>query len=134
MAIVMISDAQRTPSPSTTTPIQKLRGRRSRQSAVAGSPTSRRPAGHRLSSLVDVGNPKKRSMHSRQDAPARPVEVELRWPSPNIGAAPVATGSRGMIDREDFGITFNAPMEGGGYLIGNTVKIEIELEAVRQTS
>ena len=28
-------------------------------------------------------------------------------------------------------MTFNAPMESGGYLIGNIVKIEIELEAVR---
>ena len=49
-----------------------------------------------------------------------------------LGPAAVAL-TRTQIDREDLGITFT-PMEGGGYLIGKTVKIEIELEAVRQTS
>jgi polyisoprenoid-binding protein YceI len=34
------------------------------------------------------------------------------------------------IDRRDFGLTFNAPLESGGVLVGNDVKIEIDLEAV----
>ena len=50
------------------------------------------------------------------------------------GQQRIALTSTTQIDREDLGITFNAPMEGGGYLIGKPVKIEIELEAVRQTS
>jgi polyisoprenoid-binding protein YceI len=36
------------------------------------------------------------------------------------------------IDREDFGITWNAAIEGGGVLVGKKVKIEIEGEAVLQ--
>ena len=50
------------------------------------------------------------------------------------GQQRIALTSTTQIDREDLGITLNAPMESGGYLIGNTVKIEIELEAVRPTS
>ena len=34
------------------------------------------------------------------------------------------------IDRRDFGIEFNAPLEGGGVLVGNKVEISIEIEAV----
>jgi polyisoprenoid-binding protein YceI len=33
------------------------------------------------------------------------------------------------IDRRDFGLTFNAPLESGGVLVSNDVKIEIDLEA-----
>jgi hypothetical protein len=50
-----------------------------------------------------------------------------------LGPAADRPDATTQIDREDLGVTF-APMEGGGYLIGKTVKIEIELEAVRQTS
>lgn len=34
------------------------------------------------------------------------------------------------IDRRDFGLSFNAPLESGGVLVGNDVKVEIDLEAV----
>ena len=34
------------------------------------------------------------------------------------------------INRHDFGITFNAPMEGGGVVIGERIQIFIEIEAV----
>jgi len=33
-------------------------------------------------------------------------------------------------DREDFGITFNQPLAGGGVLVGKIVKIELEISAV----
>jgi len=36
------------------------------------------------------------------------------------------------IDREEFGITWNQALETGGVLVGRKVKIEIELEAIRQ--
>jgi polyisoprenoid-binding protein YceI len=36
------------------------------------------------------------------------------------------------IDREDFGVTWNQVLETGGALVGKKVKIEIELEAIRQ--
>lgn len=33
------------------------------------------------------------------------------------------------IDRESFGLTWNAPLEAGGWLVGKTVDIEIEVQA-----
>jgi polyisoprenoid-binding protein YceI len=33
------------------------------------------------------------------------------------------------IDREEFGLAFNAPLAGGGVLIGKQVKIELEIQA-----
>ena len=38
------------------------------------------------------------------------------------------------IDREAFGLTYNMALETGGVMIGKTVKIEIEGEAIRQDS
>jgi polyisoprenoid-binding protein YceI len=36
------------------------------------------------------------------------------------------------VDRRDFGIEFNAPLEGGGVLVGNKVEITLEIEAILQ--
>ena len=36
------------------------------------------------------------------------------------------------VNREDFGLTWNAALETGGLLVGKTVKIHLEVEAVRQ--
>ena len=36
------------------------------------------------------------------------------------------------IDREDWGLTYNMALESGGVMIGKSVKIEIEGEAIRQ--
>jgi polyisoprenoid-binding protein YceI len=36
------------------------------------------------------------------------------------------------IQREDYGMTWNVAVEGGGVLVGKAVKIEIEGEAVRR--
>lgn len=35
------------------------------------------------------------------------------------------------IDREDFGLTYNAALEAGGVVVGKSVKLELEIEAVR---
>ena len=35
------------------------------------------------------------------------------------------------LDREDFGLTWNQALETGGLLVGKTVRIEIEIQAVR---
>lgn len=40
----------------------------------------------------------------------------------------------GEIDRRDFGIEFNAPLDGGGVLVGNKIAITLEIEAVLQDS
>ncbi|MBI4336552.1 MAG: YceI family protein [Chloroflexi bacterium] len=38
------------------------------------------------------------------------------------------------INRKDFGLTWNLALEAGGLLVGDTVKISIELELVKQTA
>ncbi len=38
--------------------------------------------------------------------------------------------ARSYLNREDFGLTWNAPLEGGGSVLGSTVRIEIEAELI----
>ncbi len=37
--------------------------------------------------------------------------------------------AKGVVNRADFGLTYNAALELGGVLIGEKVKLEIEVEA-----
>lgn len=37
------------------------------------------------------------------------------------------------INREDFGLTWNVALETGGVMVGKTAKVEIEIEAVKQS-
>ena len=37
-----------------------------------------------------------------------------------------------VVNREDFGLTWNAALETGGFLVGKTVAIELDVELVRQ--
>ena len=39
----------------------------------------------------------------------------------------IATGS---LNRSDFGMTFNVPLEGGGVMVGDRIEITIEAEAL----
>lgn len=48
------------------------------------------------------------------------------------GNARAAFSATVEINREDFGITWNQVLEGGGVLVGRKVKIELEVEAVRK--
>jgi polyisoprenoid-binding protein YceI len=45
------------------------------------------------------------------------------------GNAKAVFSARGEIDREDFGLTWNVPLETGGFLVSKTVHIEIEAQA-----
>lgn len=45
-----------------------------------------------------------------------------------------AFSARGEIDREEFGITWNQPLEAGGFVVGKTVHVELDVEAIRQQS
>ena len=36
------------------------------------------------------------------------------------------------VDRKDFNLNWNAPLEAGGFLVGDDVKIQLDVEAVRQ--
>ncbi|MFO0758798.1 MAG: YceI family protein [Byssovorax sp.] len=62
----------------------------------------------------------------------KPVTFEVEFPG--IGKNPwgkmvAGLEARATIDRKDFGMAFNAPLETGGILVGEKVKIEIAVEA-----
>ncbi|MEO8323560.1 MAG: YceI family protein, partial [Actinomycetota bacterium] len=38
----------------------------------------------------------------------------------------------GKVDRGDFGLTWNKALETGGVLVGKTVKLSVEVAAVKQ--
>lgn len=48
------------------------------------------------------------------------------------GFARAAYSGSAELDREDFGLTWNATMETGGLLVGKTVKLSLEVETVKQ--
>lgn len=48
------------------------------------------------------------------------------------GGARVVFSAEADIDREDFGLTWNAALETGGVLVSKAIKIEIEAELVRE--
>jgi polyisoprenoid-binding protein YceI len=54
-------------------------------------------------------------------------EAKDPWGNARIGATATA-----KINRKDFGLTWNAALEAGGVLVGEEVKILIDLEAIRQ--
>jgi polyisoprenoid-binding protein YceI len=47
------------------------------------------------------------------------------------GGERLSLTARGEIDREDFGLTWNVALEGGGVLVSRKVVLEIEAQAVR---
>jgi len=55
------------------------------------------------------------------------AEVRDPWGNVRIGASATT-----KINRKDFGLTWNSTLETGGLLVGEEVKITIELEGVRQ--
>lgn len=65
----------------------------------------------------------------------RPVELKVEFEG--TGRNPYGKDIFGFsasteIDREDYGLTWNVAIEGGGVLVGKKVKIEIEGEAIRE--
>jgi polyisoprenoid-binding protein YceI len=51
------------------------------------------------------------------------------WGGERIGFA-----AKTSIDRKDYGLTFNMPLEGGGVVVGDKVEINLDLQAVRETA
>jgi polyisoprenoid-binding protein YceI len=54
-------------------------------------------------------------------------EVKDPWGNTKCGAAATT-----KISRKDFGLTWNAPLETGGVLVGDEIKISLELELTRR--
>lgn len=62
-----------------------------------------------------------------------PLEVEVDGVTTDPwGGVRLAVTATGEIDREDFGVTWNVALEGGGVLVSKKVRLEIEAQAVRQ--
>jgi polyisoprenoid-binding protein YceI len=60
-----------------------------------------------------------------------PLEVEFHGISRDPwGGTRAGLSATGEINRKDFGITFDMPMEGGGLVVGDKIKIDLEIEAV----
>lgn len=66
----------------------------------------------------------------------RPVVFELEFhgagPGMQPGSEVFGISAHAEIDRRDFGVAFNGVLEGGNIVVGNKVRIELEVEAGRQ--
>lgn len=65
----------------------------------------------------------------------RPVELKLEYNgvNPGMGNGPVAGfEATTVINRKDFGISIDMPLEGGGAVVGDKITINLEIEAVLQ--
>jgi polyisoprenoid-binding protein YceI len=58
-----------------------------------------------------------------------PVEIEGEA-TDSSGIRRIGYSAKLRIDRRDFGLIFNQPLEAGGVLIGNDVDIELDIEVV----
>jgi polyisoprenoid-binding protein YceI len=63
------------------------------------------------------------------------VTLDVEGPSPEgkdpYGNTRIGASATTKIKRSDFGVTFNAPVETGGILIGDDLKVELEISAIR---
>lgn len=66
----------------------------------------------------------------------KPVVFDLEYHGRGEGMQPgsevVAFSAAAEIDRRDFGVSFNGVLEGGAIVVGNKVRIELEVEAALQ--
>ena len=65
-----------------------------------------------------------------------PLHLEVHGFHPNSPFGDTRAGftATAEIDRSEFGIEFNAPLDGGGVLLGQKVQITLEIQAVLQES
>jgi polyisoprenoid-binding protein YceI len=66
------------------------------------------------------------------------VLLNAEGPTPEgkdpFGNVRVGASATTKIKRSDFGLTWNATLETGGILVGDDIKIELEISAIRSTS
>ncbi|GAB4054946.1 YceI family protein [Catellatospora paridis] len=60
------------------------------------------------------------------------LAVEFGGIERSFGRELIGFSATTEIDREDFNVTWNKTLDGGGLMLGNKLKIEIEGEAIRQ--
>lgn len=67
----------------------------------------------------------------------RPVTFDLEYTGTAVdpfGNTRLGLEGSVVVNRKDWGLTWNAPLETGGVLVGEEVKISIDTELVRQTA
>jgi polyisoprenoid-binding protein YceI len=67
---------------------------------------------------------------------ARPVVVDLEFQGSSLdpfGNTRAGFEGRTTINRKDWGLTWNVALEGGGILVSEKVKIELDVSAVKRT-
>lgn len=74
------------------------------------------------------------SLHGVTKSVPLALEVNGFQAETPMGDTRVGFSATTELDREDFGITFNAPLESGGVLLANKIQISLEIEAVLQDS
>ena len=67
----------------------------------------------------------------------REITLEVEGPTPETrdpwGNLRIGATATGKINRKDFGLTWNTALETGGVLVGDEVKLTLDVEGVRQT-
>lgn len=62
-------------------------------------------------------------------------EVEASGPAKDPwGNVRMGFSASGSLDRKDYGLTWNSLLETGGVMVGEKIKIEIDLEVIQQTA
>jgi polyisoprenoid-binding protein YceI len=63
----------------------------------------------------------------------KPVTLDAEYlgtvTHPQMGTR-MGLSASGEIDKDDFGVSFNAALETGGFILGKTIRLEIEVEAI----
>jgi polyisoprenoid-binding protein YceI len=66
----------------------------------------------------------------------REISLDVDGPTPEHkdpwGNLRIGATATGKLSRKDFGLAWNAALEAGGVLVGDEVKITIDIEAIRQ--
>jgi polyisoprenoid-binding protein YceI len=66
---------------------------------------------------------------------ARPVRLDVEYGGANRHVVTndyvVGFSARGELDRRDWNLTWNAPLELGGLALSDTVRVEIDIQAIR---
>lgn len=64
----------------------------------------------------------------------REVTLEGEWSKPQVdpfGSTRAGISVEGKVNRKDFGLTWSAPVEFGGIVVGDTVKLTVDIELVK---
>jgi len=73
------------------------------------------------------------SLHGVTRSVPLALEVNGFLPESPFGDSRVGFSAVGELSRRDFGIEFDAPLEGGGVVVGDKIQIALEVEAVLQS-